>query len=57
MTSKPIALLLVDLGVTTVLEAAYAAHPERLIRAMPQPPTLPTAVCINPPAKEVTKAQ
>jgi putative transposase len=49
--------MLVDLGVTTVLEAAYAAHPERFICAMPQPPTLPTAVWINPPAKEVTKVQ
>lgn len=49
--------MLVDLGVTTVLEAAHAAHPERFIRAMPQPPTLPTAVWINPPAKEVTKVQ
>ncbi len=39
-----------------VLAAAYAAHPERFIRAMPQPPALPTAVWINPPSPEVTKA-
>lgn len=57
MTSKPMALLLVGLGVTTVLEAAYAAHPERFVRAMPQPPPLPTTVWIYPPAKEVTKVQ
>jgi hypothetical protein len=36
-----------------VLEAAYAAHPERFIRAKPQPPALPTAVWINAPTKEV----
>lgn len=35
-----------------VLAAAYAAHPERFIRAMPVPPALPTAVWINPPQKE-----
>ena len=34
-----------------VLTAAYAAHPERFVRGRPQPPTLPTAVWINPPAK------
>ena len=32
------------------MAAAYAAHPERFIRAIPQPPALPTAVWINPPA-------
>jgi hypothetical protein len=37
-----------------VLAAAYAAHPERFIRAMPQPPKLPTAVWINPPTQEAT---
>jgi putative transposase len=40
-----------------VLEAAYAADSERFLRAMPQPPTLPTAVWVNPPAKEVTKVR
>lgn len=35
-----------------VLEAAYAAHPERFVRIPPQPPLLPTAVWINPPQKE-----
>jgi putative transposase len=40
-----------------VLTAAYAAHPERFVRVVPQPPPLPTAVWINPPAPEVPKAQ
>lgn len=31
------------------LELAYAAHPERFVKGLPQPPTLPTAVWINPP--------
>jgi len=35
-----------------VLEAAYAAHPERFVRGMPQPPKLPTAAWINRPATE-----
>jgi putative transposase len=33
-----------------VLNAAYAAHPERFVRGRPTPPELPTAVWINPPA-------
>ena len=32
-----------------VLAAACAAHPERFVRGLPQPPTLPTEVWINPP--------
>ena len=40
-----------------VLAAAYATHPERFVRAKPQPPLLPTAVWINPPALEGTKTQ
>jgi putative transposase len=32
-----------------VLEAAYAANPERFIRGTPKPPTLPTAAWINKP--------
>ena len=32
-----------------VLNAAYAAHPERFVRKPPQPPLLPTAVWINAP--------
>lgn len=32
-----------------VLDAAYAAHPERFVRKRPEPPPLPTAVWINPP--------
>jgi len=35
-----------------ILTAAYAAHPERFVQAMPQPPALPTAVWINPPRPE-----
>jgi putative transposase len=33
-----------------VLAAAYAAHPERFVRRPPEPPALPAAVWINPPA-------
>jgi len=36
-----------------VLAGAYAAHPERFVRRPPTPPGLPSAVWINPPAKEV----
>ena len=32
-----------------VLAAAYAAHLERFVRGLPQPPALPTEVWINPP--------
>jgi putative transposase len=32
-----------------VLAAAYARHPERFVRHLPIPPTLPTAAWINPP--------
>ena len=37
-----------------VLVAAYAAHPERFVKGRPQPADLPTAVWINPPAKNAT---
>lgn len=33
-----------------VLAAAYAARPERFVRGLPKPATLPVAVWINPPA-------
>jgi putative transposase len=33
-----------------VLDAAYAAHPERFVRRPPRPAAPPTAVWINPPA-------
>ena len=37
-----------------VLDAAYAAHPERFVRNPPVPPELPTAAWINKPdTKEV----
>jgi hypothetical protein len=32
-----------------VLASAYAAHPERFVRGVPQPAAAPTAVWINPP--------
>jgi putative transposase len=37
-----------------VLEAAYAAHPERFVRQLPQPLVLPAAVWINPPTPAET---
>jgi putative transposase len=36
-----------------VLEEAYRMHPERFVNKRPEPPTLPAAVWINPPAKAV----
>ena len=39
-----------------VLSAAYAAHPERVVRKPPQPPRLPHAVWINPP-KDASASQ
>ncbi len=39
-----------------VLDAAYAAHPERFVRKRPEPPILPKAVWINPP-KETPSSQ
>ena len=39
------------------MAAAYAAHSERFIRAIPRTPALPTAVWINPPATEVANIQ
>ena len=35
-----------------VLDAAYAATPERFVRRPPRPPALPTAAWINKPANE-----
>jgi len=37
-----------------VLAAAYAQHPERFPRGVPQPPVLPTAVWINKPTNGAT---
>ena len=37
---------------TTVLAAAYAAHPERFVGGVPQPASLPTTVWINAPPKK-----
>jgi putative transposase len=36
------------------LLAAYARHPERFVRKVPQPPIVPEAAWINPPAKKTT---
>lgn len=33
-----------------VLQQAYRLHPERFVRKQPEPPRLPDAVWINPPA-------
>ena len=38
----------------TVLQAAYARHPERFVHGIPTPPTLPDAVWINPPMPTIT---
>ena len=35
-----------------VLDAAYAAHPERFVRKPPTPPALPTMAWINKPQDE-----
>ncbi|MFN8533262.1 MAG: IS3 family transposase [Dehalococcoidia bacterium] len=38
---------------TTVLHAAYDAHPERFVHGKPAPPPVPDAVWINPPATTI----
>ena len=38
-----------------VLRAAHAAHPDRFVKHVPQPPTLPTAAWINPPKLSKTE--
>lgn len=40
-----------------VLNAAYAAHPERFVRKAPSPPELPTVAWINRPEEATTTAQ
>ena len=40
-----------------VLQAAYAAKPERFVRQPPTPPKLPTATWINPPESERKEAE
>jgi len=37
----------------TLLQA-YAAHPERFVKKLPEPPALPTAAWINPPREKTT---
>jgi putative transposase len=46
-----------DLYVTraAVLQAAYAAHPERFVHHVPRPPPLPTAAWINAPTPTSTQ--
>jgi len=38
----------------TLLQA-YAAHPERFVKKLPEPPALPTAAWINPPQEKTTR--
>ena len=38
-----------------VLDAAYAAHPERFVHGGPVPPALPHEVWINPPARDAAE--
>lgn len=38
-----------------VLRNAHAAHPERFVKHVPHPPTLPTAAWINPPKPSATE--
>jgi putative transposase len=40
-----------------VLDAAYAAHPERFVRKPPEPPALPNAVWINEPKEDTATTQ
>jgi len=35
-----------------VLAAAHLVHPERILRGIPMPPPLPTAVWINKPSEQ-----
>lgn len=44
---------LIQLDRTRVLEAAYAAHPERFVRQLPLPPPLPGPAWINKPQEVV----
>ncbi len=44
-------------GRAVVLDAAYAAHPERFVRKPPEPPALPTAVWINEPKQDLATTQ
>jgi len=40
-----------------VLSAAYAEHPERFVRKLPEPPALPTIVWINEPKEDPATTQ
>jgi putative transposase len=42
---------------TEVLSAAYAEHPERFVRKLPEPPALPTIVWINQPKEDPATTQ
>ena len=39
------------------LSTAYAAHPERFVRKVPDPPALPTVAWINEPKEVLATAQ
>jgi putative transposase len=41
----------------SVLDAAYAAHPERFVRQPPEPPNLPSGSWINKPGDTEEAAQ
>ena len=40
-----------------VLDAAYAAHPERFVKGSPTPPAIRQAVWINPPGHDSATGQ
>jgi putative transposase len=40
---------------TVVLDAAYAANPDRFVNQPPQPPALPAAAWINKPDTQETE--
>jgi len=40
-----------------ILDAAYAAHPERFVRKPPKPPAMPSAVWINKPQEDTPTTQ
>jgi putative transposase len=47
----------IDIERAQVLDAAYAAHPERFVRRPPTPPALPDAAWINKPKEDPTTTQ
>lgn len=47
----------IDIERARVLDAAYAAHPERFVRRPPTPPAVPDAAWINKPKEDPTTTQ